>query len=260
MVYQHVWSDEANRTTIPKHSRPAFVVPLIVGEDFAREAAEWYYEHGCLGRPVLLTNLKDFLVDDYFLLGVTPDITTMRKLAVRVEFQLLVPTPVLVADVEARFNHLCGLHLITGFNLTITVDIKFEEQLQLVPGGVLALCRCIQRVKQAFEHKGCKVMVKFDLVKIETQHDFFNGPYARGFSPAHYHYLSFITPVSNHMVAHGPYNPMDRWRRIEASPSLLYRNIEGEAAKDMLAFTAYEWEQFLWADKGRPSYTVILCC
>ncbi|KAJ4368388.1 hypothetical protein N0V83_006745 [Neocucurbitaria cava] len=247
MVYQHVWSDEANRTMIPKHSRPAFVVPLIVGEDFAREAAEWYYEHGCLGRPVLLKNLKDFLVDDYFLLGVTPDITTMRKLAVRVEFELLVPTSVLVADVEARFNHLFRLRLMPGFNITIVLDIKFEER--RIPNSVLALCHYIQRVIQAFEHKGCKVMVELDLVKIETQYDYFNGPYARGLNPASYHYLSMMTPVASPSNPLYHSNPINRWQRIESSPSLLYRIIDGEAAKDMLASTAYEWEQFLWSDK-----------
>lgn len=43
------------------HACPVFANPNVVGQDFAREAWQWLYEHGDLGIKVLHTNLARYL-------------------------------------------------------------------------------------------------------------------------------------------------------------------------------------------------------
>jgi hypothetical protein len=77
MLYEHLWrSTTLNHNPVMQDiamTGRLFLKPQIVGSDFAKEAAQWYFEHGCLGHPVPVKDLPTFLGKDAFGTKVTPD-------------------------------------------------------------------------------------------------------------------------------------------------------------------------------------------
>ncbi|CAO2654976.1 Nn.00g117090.m01.CDS01 [Neocucurbitaria sp. VM-36] len=233
MVYEHLWSGDTAPivttdifSTYRTTSRPAFVVPIIVGEDFAREVVEWYYEHGCVGHAVPVTDLQQFLVSDFFGVGLMPTTCELRSLTVRINIR----SETFMLDDLAVFRGLkclLDLELIEGFKLTILMRITFGEKLSTDP--LKALGSYVQRKIQEFESKGCNLMVQFE-IKQERE-----GGRTQNIWPSPYEYGLSLSP-------HRP---------------LLHHYIEGHVAKDMLAATTTQWKDYLRQHMGEAWFTII---
>jgi hypothetical protein len=142
-------------------TRRLFLKPQIVGSDFAKEAAQWYFEHGCLGHSVPVEDLPTVLSKDAFGTKVTPNACHMRSLCVTVnaagieELRMTSPS----FSIEEQFRALLETKRTQGFILKIRV--VWDYKVCIVIRRLQDLAQPLGSVIRAFEAHGSESLLEY---------------------------------------------------------------------------------------------------
>ncbi|KAF1846504.1 uncharacterized protein K460DRAFT_125108 [Cucurbitaria berberidis CBS 394.84] len=173
LVYQSLWLDD--HPPIASHEAATnyfgdewrFITDLskIANKDFWKEAVEWYYEHGCVGRRVKLPDLETFLCTDHFSVEMTPATGTMRSLSVSIAYpEGYEWTLASAIAIRSQLTPLWQLDLMNGFTLTIHIHASFDKKLNV--HDLAVLCVLFKNEMLDFARKNCNVMFQFEFEQV----------------------------------------------------------------------------------------------
>ncbi|KNG44016.1 hypothetical protein TW65_09097, partial [Stemphylium lycopersici] len=244
-IYKHIWDDYRHQSHVyiamtpnsmtqfapmyefPGHGVPPFLA--LVGQAFASEAVEWFFDNGCLGQYVAVDQLGSFLLAPFPGVPVTPASRKLRFLNVHIDSLNFndVPDPHDQAAycMQPHFAALLSSSLATGFRLQIHVIISYHDG-KVDARRIPEICRQLKKVVEEYENKSYEVDVCFDFVDdANLQWPIVHG---LGYAPlTGYRRLIWFCGINNSSLENG------------------YASIEGRIAKVMLNSSAVEWTRVL---------------
>jgi hypothetical protein len=165
MLYEYLWHatglnhDKIRRYTT--NTERLFVTPKIVGSDFAKEATQWYFEHGCIGQAIALDSLDLVLFADLFGTGTIANACTLRSLCVSIDSTCAgaFGTTASFYNIDRQMRALLNLNLIPGFELTIRVF--WDHQRYIDTRRLHELAPSLKSVIHAFNENGHRAILEY---------------------------------------------------------------------------------------------------
>jgi hypothetical protein len=136
-------------------------MPRIVGSCFDREAAQWYFEHGCMGYHVDLDSLRMTLGADVFGTGTIAKACTLRSLCVAIDSTSIgsFGTTASFYNIEEQLRALLKLKLNLCFILTTRV--VWDHQRYIDARRLQELAPALNTVIHAFKQSGYKTVLEY---------------------------------------------------------------------------------------------------
>lgn len=221
IVYEHLWRanglnhDEIRRYTT--NTERIFITPKIVGSDFAKEATQWYFEHGCMGHPVALESLELVLGADIFGTGTIANACTLRSLCVSIDSTCAgtFGTTASFYNIDRQLRTLLNLKLIPDF--TLTMRVVWDHQRYIDIRRLHELAPSLKSVTHSFKENGHRATLEYHIYPSSDVYGYWN---------------------------HRPW----AWERLSAPHASKARDflfVQGAEANRMLDATSAEWAIYL---------------
>jgi hypothetical protein len=178
IVYECLWrTTNFNHNTIKncnsEEERPFFITPRIVGSCFAREAAQWYFEHGCMGQPMALDSLRMTLGADIFGTGTIAKACKLRSLCITIDSTSLgnLGTTGSFNIIEEKLRALLKLELSSCF--VLTTRVVWDHWQYIDTRRLQELAPALSSVFHAFKQSGHKTVLEYRVYPCYSE-DFLN--------------------------------------------------------------------------------------